>query len=271
MSAPFWVQLVASFLVGGALVTILSLIAERAGHRIAGIIMMFPTTLVLGFFFLGYTTSAQHVSNSIPAALIPLGIIVFSAIIYIYCALFFESRLQGKIPQIAFSFLTCIVLWFLVVSPFAIFKFSNVFLGAAGFFVLIVAAQLILKKSYTLNFPRPQYTKIQILIRASFTGSTITTVVILSKTLGSIWGGIFTMFPAATLSSLIILHYYYSPRQLFYFMSSVPLGSLSLFVYTIAVMLLFPKIGIWAGSLISYGISLAFGFCLIKFRDKKIT
>ena len=77
------VQLIVSFLVGGSLITILSLIAEKTNQHIAGIVMMFPTTLVLGFFFLGLTTNAENVSTVIPATLIPLGIVIFSSVIYI--------------------------------------------------------------------------------------------------------------------------------------------------------------------------------------------
>ena len=117
---------------------------------------------------------------------------------------------------------------------------------------------------------RPKYTKSQIFIRALFTGTIIATVVLLGKTLNPFWGGIFTMFPAATFATLIILHFYYEPRQLFYFMKSAPLGSISLFIYAISIMLLFPKLGIWTGTLISYVISLTFGLLLIKYKLRQI-
>jgi uncharacterized membrane protein (GlpM family) len=80
MTTFLLVQVLVSFFVGGAFITILSLIAEQTNQNISGIIVMFPTTLVLGFFFLGLTTNAANVSTVIPATLIPLGIVIFSSV-----------------------------------------------------------------------------------------------------------------------------------------------------------------------------------------------
>ena len=185
----------------------------------------------------------------------------------IYSSIFFADRVKNKIPQIFFSLLTSILIWFILASPFAIYKFSNILIGIIGFLIIITITHLILKsKNYELGLVRPKYTKTQMLIRALFTGSIIATVVLLGKTLNPFWGGIFTMFPAATFATLIILHFYYAPKQLFYFMKNAPLGSISLFIYAISIMLLFPKLGIWTGTLISYCISLTFGLLLIIYK-----
>ena len=61
MTSVLLAQVLVSFFVGGSLITLLSLIAEKSNQHISGIIMMFPTTLVLGFFFLGLTTNAEIV------------------------------------------------------------------------------------------------------------------------------------------------------------------------------------------------------------------
>jgi len=44
-------QVFISFSVGGSLITLLSVFGEKTNQHISGIIMMFPTTLVLGFSF----------------------------------------------------------------------------------------------------------------------------------------------------------------------------------------------------------------------------
>jgi len=270
MTTMLLVQLFVSFFAGGALVTILSIIAEKTNQRIAGILMMFPSTLVLGFLFLGLATNAENVSAVIPATLIPLGIIVLSTVVYIYCSIFYAHRIKSKVQQILCSLLTSVLVWFLLASPFAIYKFSSLAIGVIGFFIIITLTHFILRgKKFDLSLTRPVYTKTQIIIRALFTGSVIATVVFLGRTLNPFWGGVFTMFPAATFATLIILHFYYEPRQLFYFMNSVPLGSISLFIYAVSVMFLFPKIGIWVGTLVSYITSLIFGLLLIGFKVRQ--
>lgn len=232
--------------------------------------MMFPTTLVLGFLFLGLTTNAGNVSMVVPATLIPLGIIVFSTVIYVYSSIFYSNHINGKILQILCSLLTSVMAWFILVSPFAIYELSNLLLGILGYFALITVTHFILRnREIEFDLVRPVYTKAQIIVRAVFTGSVIAIVVYLGKTLNPFWGGIFIMFPAATIATLVILHFYYDPRQLFHFMKNAPLGSISLFIYSISIMLLFPKIGIWAGTLVSYIVSLIFGLLFMRYKLKQ--
>lgn len=267
MTTILLIQLFVSFLAGGALITMLSLIAEKTNEHIAGIIMMFPTTIVLGFFFLGLTTNAENVAIIVPATLIPLGIVIFSSVIYIYSAIFFSKYVKNRFKQILISLLTSVIIWFMLVSPFAVYKFSNTILGSICFMIIVTITHLILNnREFKQNLPKLVYTKVQIFIRAIFIGSIIATVVFLGKILNPFWGGIFTMFPAATFATLIILHYYYEPKQLFYFMKNAPMGSFSLFIYAVSVMILFPKLGIWIGTIVSYAISLTFSLILIQYK-----
>ena len=267
MTLSLVIQLLVSFVVGGCFITLLSLIAERSSENIAGIIMMFPSTSVLGFLFLGLTTSAEKVAIIIPATLIPLGIVIFSSVVYIYCSIFLSIYFKTKITQILTAFVASSLIWFILVSPFAIWKFTNLILGAIGFIILITIAHFILNKNkFQEEVSRPKYTKSQIAIRAVFTGGVITIVVLFGKVLNPFWGGIFTMYPAATFASLVIFHFYYEPRQLFHFMKKAPIGSLSIFIYAIFIMILFPKFGVVFGTIISYSLSLTFSILLIKYR-----
>ncbi|WP_156957509.1 hypothetical protein [Hippea jasoniae] len=77
-----------SFFAGGIFITFLTLIAEKSSEKTAGIILMFPSTLMLGFFFLGWTTSSQTVSKIAPSTLIPLGVGISASTIYIYVSIF---------------------------------------------------------------------------------------------------------------------------------------------------------------------------------------
>ncbi len=170
MTTVLLAQVLVSFFVGGSLITLLSVIAEKTNQHISGIIVMFPTTLVLGFFFLGLTTNAENVSSIIPATLIPLGIIIFSSVIYIYCSIFYVSKVKNKLHQIFCSLLTSIVIWFILASPFAIYKFSDKLIGIIGFLIIITITHLIFRsKHFELNLIRPKYTKKQLFIRALFT------------------------------------------------------------------------------------------------------
>lgn len=252
---------------GGGLITGLSLLAEKANEKIAGIIMMFPTTIVLGFFFLGATTSAQRVASIVPATLTPLGVVVFSSVIYIHMALFFARYFPSKIQQISATFITSSIVWFVLATPFAYWKFDNLWAGIIGYLLLVIIAHVILNRQmHSKPDVQLTYNRKQVLFRAVFIGTVIATVVYLGKTLDPFWGGVFTMFPAATFAALMIFHFHYQPDQLFFFFRRAPVGSLSLFIYAIGVMLLFPAIGIVWGTVWAYCASLLFSMLLIKLQ-----
>jgi len=264
MDTALLLQVFLSFSIGGIVVTLLALLAERAHENLAGIIMMFPTTIVLGFFFLGWTTSVQTIANVIPATITPLGIVIFSSVIYIYTARFLEHYITSKQQHILATFFLSSVVWFLLVMPFAWWKFQSVIVGSFGYVFFTTISHFILHhKAPKTNIQQHQYSFLQVLIRAVFTGAVIAIVVILGKILNPFWAGIFTMYPAVTFASLIIFHYYYSTAQLFHFMKKVPLGSISLYAYTIAAMQLFPSYGLWLGSLGAYLIALSVSFLLV--------
>src|SRR4030095_5932856 len=192
-------QILSAFVVGGGVITLLSLLAEKADPKIAGIIMMFPTTIVLGFFFLGITTSALEVANVVPATLIPLGIVVLSPVIYIYVAQFYAGFALSKMQQVVFTLATGSCIWFVLASPFAFWKLNNITIGIIGYLVLARLAYVILnRKINVLPAPGLIYNKFQLLIRVLFIGSVLSTVVLLGNKLNPFWGGVFTLYPAAT-------------------------------------------------------------------------
>lgn len=270
MAATLLLQLLLSFVIGGSLIALLTILAEKAGERTAGIILMLPTTIVIGFFFLGCTTSARNVAHIVPATLIPLGIVVFSSVIYIYYSLFISKYIRSKKTQILITFIATSITWFFLAAPFAIYRFSSIITGIAGYIILAFSAHYMLnKRGNKTNISRLSYTLPQIIFRAAFIGAMIAIVVYLGKILDPFWGGVFTMYPAATLATLIILHYYYEPLQLFYFMKKAPTGSISIFIYAICAMVLFPSYGIITGTFLSYSASLFFSVAYVGYLRKR--
>jgi hypothetical protein len=272
MTPYLTLQLFISFIVGGGFITFLSLIAERANKNISGIIMMFPTTIVLGFFFLGLTTSAEDVAKVIPATVVPLGLVVFSSVIYIYLSLLFSRFIKVKYLQIIFTYFSSTLIWFLLAAPFAMYKFSNLAVGTAGYLLLMVVSHLLLnRKDKEARLVPTVYNRTQVLLRALFMGFVISAVVLLGKLANPFWGGVFSLYPAVSFAALITFHFYYEPAQLFSLMKKAPLGSLSLYAYAISAMILFPKFGLIGGTLLSYCICLACTFTLIQYKLRTVT
>lgn len=269
MSKLFGIQLIVSFVIGGGVITLLSLVAEKANRRIAGIILAFPTTIALSFFFLGWTLTAETVAHIVPATLIPLGLCVLFVPMYAYVAEYSARVIKSKVWQIVVSFMVSIGAWFALGAPLIIFEINNLAVGVGGYGLLIFIAHRLLQRK---NYDKPvtlTYTLGQKIGRATFVGFIILLVVLLGKVLNPFWGGMFAMFPAVFSSLLMILHWYYGPKSLFPIIQKVALGSLSLFSYAITAMVVFPIYGFVIGTLISYVVSLIVTLLLMRFQQPK--
>lgn len=262
-----WVQTGISFLAGGLLITVLTLLAERAPARIAGLIVTFPSTIVLGLFFLGRLSGAETVAAMVPGLFIPLGLVAFAPVLYCYAAILMEKAGRRRLPGVAGTLLLSVAAWLLLVLPVVRFKVRGVVPGLLVYGTLVLLAIFLLRARRTaaLHQIRPRFTFGELAFRAVSTGSVIGLSVFLGKTLNPTAAGIVTMFPVATFSTLAILHRTFPPGSLFVLMRRAPVGSLSLLLYAVSVQALFPRFGVWWGTLFCCLIAGAFSLLLMAF------
>ncbi|QQR84037.1 hypothetical protein IPJ72_02475 [Candidatus Peregrinibacteria bacterium] len=268
MNKFFLIQLIVSFVVGGTVIALLSFIAEKANKRIAGIILAFPTTVALGFFFLGWTLSSNTVADVVPATLIPLGLSVLFVAVYVRIAEYSARIIRSKVWQIIVSFTLSIGLWFVLAIPFVILKINHLGIGVAGYLLLICIAHLLLQRKNHEKAVSLTYSVGQKISRAIFVGFIVFLVVLLGKLSNPFWGGMFAVFPAAFSSVLIILHWYHDPKSLSPTMQKVAIGSLSLFAYALTTIVVFPRFGFIVGTIFAYAVSLAVTLGLMTFESK---
>lgn len=112
-----------------------------------------------------------------------------------------------------------------------------------------------------------RYTFAQKITRCLIVGSIMTLIVFLSKTLGSFWGGIFSVFPAAYTSTLLILHKQYDARFLQRTCRTMPLGSMPIIVYAFLARWTFPVYGFVWGTVLSYIGAAIFFWVLLRCAD----
>ncbi len=257
MDPLFAIQLITSFVIGGVFIALLSLLAERASEKVAGLIISLPATIALGFFFIGWTLSPQAVADIAPMIPLMEGVVMMFTVAYLYLSKVFSK----KLPSITLSVAGSLIVWFVLAVPLAIFEFSNLFLSLAGYVILAALAYyLITMRPNKKSFHKPlKYTLVQKIWRAVFAGSIITLAVFLSKVSGPFWGGLFTAFPAVFISSLTIVHWHYDSAFLFKVWKNSPLGSLIFTIYPLVSIYTFPAFGIWGGTLTSYLV------CLVAF------
>jgi hypothetical protein len=197
MNESFYFLLALSFLVGSIWVTLTSIVAERFGSKIGGLIGGLPSTAIVSFFFIGLTQSPQIASQATNA--FPLAYSITGLFLVFYALL---SR-KGFLV----SFIGSLLTWFSLSTLIILFDVDNFFISLFVYALVFSISYYIIEKR--LKIPsvervKMKYSTLQVLGRAVFSGLMITFAVFMSKIGGPIFGGIFSAFPAVFISILII-------------------------------------------------------------------
>jgi len=256
-----YIQLITSFIVGGLFIAMQTLIGERVPLRWRGIALTVPTTMALSLFFIGLTKSPQdipEVSLLIPAAIAPD---------YIFVLLFAILSRFGLILSLGISYIAWGVVGYLLLQfPPGSFAEST-FLYAAP--VVIITYAIVRKLPQVTSLKPFPINLTHILIRSLIGGSVILTVVILAKTVGNLWGGLFSMFPASYLATFIIYYTLQGHRVMPSIVKSLFFPGIPGFlIYAYVAVLTFPEYGIWIGTLLSYIAVFAFFWVWVKVGTK---
>lgn len=240
----FELQLVISFFVGGLLISLQSLIAERVSSDWKGIVLTVPTTMAIGFLFTGLVTSPQDIYEIAVAVPITL------SITYVFVAL---MGLLSRFGLVLSLFVSSLV-WFL--GAYTVLQLPSFDLESSLFVfgVVILLSYFVLKLDKTevelQSFPMTFW---NIGLRALFAGLVVVGVVYFSKTLGNIWGALMAVFPASMSSTVVIYFVMQDKRTIPSVARSMFFpGSIGFVLYALVAAFSFGPLGIWWGTLVSY-------------------
>ena len=131
MNESFYFLLALSFLVGSIWVTLTSIVAERFGSKIGGLIGGLPSTAIVSFFFIGLTQSPQTASQA--TNVFPLAYSITGLFLVFYALL---SRKEFLV-----SFIGSLLIWFSLSTLIILFDVDN-------FFISLLAYALVFSISY---------------------------------------------------------------------------------------------------------------------------
>ncbi len=261
-SMIFYLQLAISFVAGGLFIALQSLIGERVPVLWRGLVLTIPTTIGMGLLFVGMTKSpldVVHATTIIPASV---------AISYLFGVVFAAFSSRG----LAIGVGTGLAAWALCASLFLRFPPQNfatsLFLYGlpllfACYFWVRKMPQVHTLKAFPINAKN-------ILYRALLGGSMVTLAVVLAKTMGNLWGGMFSAFPASTISTLSIYYVMQGQKVIPAVMRTCFFpGFFGFIVYTWIASLTFPPFGIWIGTLLAYAATFLF-FALYSLISKRL-
>lgn len=263
---------IATFIVGGGLITLLTVLSEKVEQRVAGVIISIPSTIVLSYVFIGLYTNDEVLKSVAGWAPISLIGTLFFVFIYINLSKFF-SKLTFSI---AISSLVVFIAWSLF-SALILMSLHMEYIYSALLYLFIVAiiTKYFSKKQLSRKIKNDKrLTLPDVVFRFLFSGTIIMVSTLLAKLVNTFWGSVFSVFPVTYYSSLVIYQRNIDDiNDLFFYARNIPLGSLSLLVFSLSVFILIEPLGFILTIIVSLLLSFVTSFFIYKvitFRKNKI-
>ncbi len=253
-------QVIIPFTLSALIVVMITVIAERYGTKVGGIIGTLPSTIVIAFIFISLNRGLIFASQSAVVVPAEMGINILF--------LFFFTMLVKRSLLIA----ACIslLLWFLMSFILYLTDLDNIYLSITVFGLLLFFSFVSLEKFLKVKSAgsvKVKYTPRKIVLRGILAGVVITVSVLLSN-VGAVISGIFSVFPAIFLSTMLISAHEHGPEFVGGMAKAMIIGTLSTTSYAVAISFLYPMVDIIWGTIIAYSISVVFTFILILIRGK---
>ncbi|NQV83275.1 MAG: hypothetical protein HQ494_05590 [Rhodospirillales bacterium] len=242
--------LLAKILSSGGIVLGLSLLAERVGPRVAGVLSGAPLGVVMVFFFLGHEIGTDTIIASIPHAIAGLtGTLVF---VYAY----YRTSLWPFRFGILISPIVSVAAFFgvaLVLSRIS-FTHASALVFTAG--ASITAGLFFRSRIDNLRISwRVRMTPLVIGFRVGLSTVFVVSAISLAKILGSAWTGLLIGFPMTLLPLLLIVHMTYSREHAHALIRNFPIGIVGLIIYLLSLPFTFPAFGVTLGTVASLSAS----------------
>lgn len=234
-----------------AAVTTLSIIAERVSPRAAGILSGYPLGSAISLFFIGLEQGADFAGASAPYTTAGLSAMLTFLFIYYRVSASIPSRKRYLV--ISGASLAALLAFFAISAAL-----QGLHLPTWADFLIAAAAIL----GYGFLFRTIPNTQIVdkvrlgpavLVFRASLAAMIIVLITGAAKLVPPSWAGLFSAFPSTIFPLLLIIHSTYGASQAHTIIKNVPTGLWALVFYTLCVSFVYPRFGIYWGTLISFG------------------
>jgi uncharacterized membrane protein (GlpM family) len=232
------------------MVVLLTVLAEVASPRFAGILSGYPLGAAISLFFMGHDISPEFAAQS--ALYTSVGLVATQVFAYFYYRFSLLSKGLHKSLQIPCSSLGGVAGYFvaaLLLRLLDVDAVMAVMLPAVAilFFIYLFRDVENARIEKRANSGLPS-----LMVKAAAAGGVIVFITSVAGTVGAGWAGLFTAFPITILPSVVIIHATYDPEHARAFLKNVPKGLGSIIVYAMALRFFYPSHGIYLGTVLSY-------------------
>lgn len=264
MEQDFIIKILLSVIVGGIWVASSTIIVDKFGTKVGGLIAGLPSTVVVALFFIGLSQGVQKVLES--TSVVPLAFAANGPFMLIYAALSKRGIWQAMGAAI--------LVWFGISYLIILFDFNDFNWGLVICILVLIISAIIFEKTFrarSIAGQKTEYKKSQLLARALFAGVIIGSAVAASKFLNPLFGGILASFPAVFVSTLIILHNSRGAKVAIGLTKSLLIsGFINVISYIMVIRFLYISVGIYWGTLIGLSVSLVTAYLTHQFILKKL-
>ena len=249
-------MLLAKIVISVVMVVGLTLVAEHASPRVAGVLSGYPLGAALALFFIGVENGRDFAAASAVYTLAGFsGSLVLVAVYY---------QVSHRWPRLnVFGASVASVLAFLLFAgllrrvPFSL-------AGGAALTVtgMALAIYLFRRIGNVKVGQRVRLTIWVLIIRAAAATAIVLLITGIADRVGERWAGVLSAFPITLFPFMVILHLTYGAGQVHTVIKNFPLGIGSLVVYTATVALAYPELGIGRGTALGFIAATGYLLCL---------
>jgi uncharacterized membrane protein (GlpM family) len=253
-------QTVFPFLFSASVVILITIIAEKYGTKIGGIIGGMPTTIIVAYIFIAINRGVEFASDSV--AIVPAEMGINFVFVFLFALIAFKSKFLALIV----SFLC----WTVMSTILFYSGIDNILSSVSIYFAGLIGTFYLLEKKIkvkSVSRIKVHYTPFKIALRGLLAGTVISISVILSN-FNPTLSGIFSVFPAILSSTMIISLKEHGPIFSAGIAKSMIFGSPSVMSYAISIYFLYRIYGIIVGSIVAFCISLFVTVIILQLRKK---
>ena len=253
-------QFLLPFFLSAIVVIVITVAAERYGTKAGGIIGTLPSTMVVAFILIAINNGIGVATDAVAVVPAEMGI----NIVFLLIAALLSRR------SLPLAIAAALSVWAMLSSVILFIDLKGIILSLLIYAMLMIPSFLFLeffKKTRSSRRVKIKYTPSKILIRGLLAGAVVATAVSLAN-IGAALSGIFSVFPAIFLSTMVIFVMEHGPDFAGAMAKSMIFGTPTIVAYATSIYFLYPSIGIAWGTIASYAISLAVAFLLFKATRK---
>ncbi len=251
MLDPFVLKVALAFLISGIWVTLSTVVSERLGSKIGGLVGNLPATIVVSLFFIGWIQGAGFAAEA--ASTVPMGMVMDSIYLFAYVVLVKKYGNLTALPVIG--------IWFVMAFAVGRLDYFDTFWTILLYFAITLGLFAYLE--YGMHIPsmkrsRKPYAASELAMRGVFAGSVSVLANIAAASGGPVWGGLFSAFPIVMTSTMFLLNRAQGPDFAQATGKVMLVSSANIIVYGVAVQAMYPVYGLLWGTLISYAAAVVF-------------